>query len=576
MIRTSRFFVALMLAALATPVFAQSDTQPDAAPETANVEPAEPAMPVPAVEPVALAAPAQAGAPYGTLTPSGGGYAGTLWVHASGAAVERYLKLLPETVLSPMTHELLRRALLTTAAAPPGTSEDAFLRARIGALLAIGDAGDAGALLRTVPANAADAPLAQKVVDGEFYAAQIENGCLDVRSYAGKFGDAYWRRALVVCELSAGQKTEAQRDLTSVPGDGGDPQFTALAGAVLQSGQASVPDVIPTALDEALLRIGHSPLPQAVLRSDDVVGLSGVARTDTFQPATRVEAGYAAAVQGGFGILDMLALLREPGAGDQPPAGQTIARDDPTTSMAEQSHREAGLVQQVDHSSDGGQKVQLLRQMLTADSETVDVPFLSRVEFLRMQTMSGDRGALAPAAARGFLLEGDVPAAQRWYDIARKSGNSGEVQRLWPLAHIAFDSPESGRSDPALESWAHQTIEADKENGPKRVERALAAISALGEPISDSLWSEAVGKPDDEASIMGSMAISASLARAVQKDSKGEAIILVALSLKDGPGHAHPLNLNHSVSALYHIGMLNQAKAVALEGLAPVTQIGEK
>ena len=50
--------------------------------------------------------------------------------------------------------------------------------------------------------------------------------------------------------------------------------------------------------------------------------------------------------------------------------------------------------------------------------------------------------------------------------------------------------------------------------------------------------------------------------------------MLVALSLKDGPGHAHPLNLNHAVAALWHVGLQNQAKAIALEGLAPVTDLG--
>ena len=174
-----------------------------------------------------------------------------------------------------------------------------------------------------------------------------------------------------------------------------------------------------------------------------------------------------------------------------------------------------------------------------------------------MQTMSGDRAALAPAAARGFLLEGDLPAAQRWYDIARQ-GNAREAAKIWPLAYIAYD--DMSGSTQALEHWAQQTISADKENGPKQVERVLAAVSGVGGAVPDSLWADAVGKPDDESSIMGSMAISAALANAVRDNSRGEVILLIALSLKDGPGHAHPLNLNHAVSALWHVGLHNPAQ----------------
>ncbi len=508
----------------------------------------------------------------GTLKPSGGGFGSDLWAAADGRQVQKYLSLLPETVLSPMTHELLRRALLTAASAPRGLSDADFLQARISALLAIGDAGDAGALLRTVPAGGAVAALAEKVVNGQFYAGQTENACLDVRSYEAQFGDTYWKRALVVCEVSDGQKELAQRGLASVRDDNADPSFEALASAALQGRQASVPDSEPTALDEALLRLAHAPLPPAVLRNDDVVAMAGIARTDSFPGSTRVEAAYAAAVQGGFGINDTLALLRTPGAQQAPPAGLTIARDDPTTSMAEASHREAAFVQQAEQTKDDAQKKQLLRRMLTTDSETVDVPFLARVEFLRMQTMGGDRTALAPAAARGFLLEGDLPAAKRWYDIALQ-GNGAEAQRIWPLAYIAYDDMGSGHK---LEQWARQAIAADKENGARRVERVLAAVAALGGDVPDALWAEAIGKPDDESSIMGSLAVNAALANAVRDRSRGEVILLVALSLKDGPGHAHPMNLNHAVAALWHAGMLNQAKAIALEGLAPVTDLSVK
>jgi hypothetical protein len=409
------------------------------------------------------------------------------------------------------------------------------------------------------------------VVDGEFSAGQTEDACLDVRSDTPQFGDAWWKRALIVCELEAGQKDKAISDLGSLQDDARDAEFITLAHAVAE-GQRPAISGAPTPIDFALLRVDRAAEPVSLLKNDDVLVMSGVARTDTFSPATRVEAGYASAVQSGIGANEMLALFRLPGAAQAPGEGETIARDDPTQSMADNAHRDAAVIQQIDAEKDSARRVQLLRQLLTMDSESVDVPFIARVEFLKQISMTTDRAALAPAAARGLFLEGDVPMAQRWYGIAQQAGNAGS---LWPLAHIAFDATSSPNGPQDLQRWVDETIAGDKENGPKRVERVLAAVSALGEPVSRDLWDQAIGRPDDEDSIMGSMAVSAAMAAAAAKGSRGEVVVLVALSLKDGPAHAHPMNLNHAIGALWHVGMRNQAKALALEGLAPATELGK-
>jgi hypothetical protein len=501
-------------------------------------------------------------AAYGTLNPAGGGFPPDLWAKSDGKLMEKLLTLLPETVLSPATHELLRRALLTSATAPNSVSDLEFLQARAVALAKLGDAGDAATLLHAAPGATIDPGTARQVIDSAFYADAMETACLDVRSYVKQYIDAYWKRALVVCELAAGQRDQAANDLAGAAA-GEDVDFTAMAQAVLDNSQPPQP-ANPTALDVALLRLAHAAMPVALLTSEDVVKLGGVARTDSVAAATRVEAGYEAAAQSAFGINEMLALFRLPGASQPAPAGATIGRDDPSQSMADAAHRDAGLVQSAEAAKDSGQRVQLLDQLLTTDAEIADVPFLARVELLRVVPISGDRAPLAAAAARGFLLEGDAPAAQRWYELAQQGP---QAQRLWPLAHIAWGTGTAG-----LQGWVTAEL-ADKEGGPRRVERVLAVLEALGETVPAGLWEAAIDKPDDETSIMGSAAISSAMARAAQQGERGAVILLIALSLKDGPGHAHPLNLNHAVAALRHVGLENPARAVALEGLAPVTMV---
>jgi hypothetical protein len=521
--------------------------------------------------PFAMAQDAPAGKPHGTLNPASGGYPADIWAGSDGHQIEKFLTLLPETVLSPATHELLRRTLLTQAHAPANVPEDEFVRARVIALLKIGSPTDAGALLRTLSPAEATEGTSRQVVDGEFSAGQTEEACLDVRSDAAQFSGGYWKRAMVVCELQAGQKDQAASDIAALVSDPEDPGFAEMAKAVSQ-GQASSSAGDLTPVDFALLRVGHAAEPASILKNDDVLVLAGIARTDTFGASTRVEAGYASAVQGGINAGEMLALFRLPGAASAAPGDATIAKDDPTQSMAENAHADAAVIQQIDASRDSAERVTLLKKLLTQDSDSVDEPYIARVEFLKQVSMTTDRSALAPAASRGLFLEGDLSAAQRWYGIAQQAGNSLPV---WPLAHIAFDDLGSASSADALQRWVEQTISADKDNGPKRAERVLAAVSALGEAVPPSLWGETVGKPDDDASIMGSMAVSAAMAEAASRGSRGEVVVLAALSLKDGPAHAHPMNLNHAVGSLWHVGMRNQAKALALEGLAPATEIGK-
>ena len=518
---------------------------------------------------VCFGAGAQTAAEYGTLNPASGGYPSDLWAKASGKQVEGFLQLLPETVLSPSTHELLRRTLLSKAVAPADVTPEEFAIARVNALLKIGDAADAGALLRTVPPSQATEQAAKWVADGEFSADRLEDACLDVRSYAGRSSDAYWKRGMVVCDLQIAQRDKAEADAAALSSDAADPGFAEAARSAI-AGQAPSLSGNPTPLDVALVRVGHGADPASLIRGDDVLALGGISRNDANPAPTRVEAGYAAAVQSALGPNEMLQLLRLPGAQDAAGSDPSISRGDVTGSMAEAAHRDAALVHQIDASKDDQGRVQLAARMLTTDAQWGDVPFLARVEYLKQLTMTTDRSSLAAAAGRGLFIEGDVPAAGRWYEIARQAGTS---QPIWPLAHIAFDDFSSANSSQELQQWAERTIASDKDNGQRRVERVLSACAGLGESVPGSLWGMTVGKPDDETSIMGSMGISAAMSEAAQAYSRGEVVILVALSLKDGPGHAHPMNLNHAVGALWHVGMRSQAKAIALEGLAPVTMV---
>ena len=218
---------------------------------------------------------------YGTLNPAGGGFPPDLWAKSDGRLMEKLLTLLPETVLSPSTHELVRRALLTTAAAPGGTSDIEFLQARAVALAKLGDAGDAAALLHAAPGNSIDQATARQVIDAAFYANALETACLDVRSDVKQYTDPYWKRALVVCELAAGQRDGSDQPICKAAQDRRRCRFHRPWRRLssVDRRRRSLPS--RSALDVALLRLAHAAMP-AVIGNERGCRKAGWHRPDRF------------------------------------------------------------------------------------------------------------------------------------------------------------------------------------------------------------------------------------------------------------------------------------------------------
>jgi len=142
---------------------------------------------------------------------------------------------------------------------------------------------------------------------------------------------------------------------------------------------------------------------------------------------------------------------------------------------------------------------------------------------------------------------------------------------LTPLMYIA----DADRDDPALAPVMAKVLsgwwQGEVANGgADRYQRALrlyGLLTALGRDLSVSLWLPIFEAPARDIS-QASPALLMGLERAAVAGRRGEAVLLSLLLLGDrGPGLSDTMTLTRIVSALRRVGLLEDARAMALEGL---------
>jgi hypothetical protein len=324
-------------AALAPPANAPDVTPPaasppDAAPSTPSLQPAPPA-PAPASDQPAAGAPAATPpapdqAPPAPPAPSvrvqplspldlfsagrDNGLGPDLWKGSSAALARVVIPTLADHPLSPAAAALGRRVLGQAAAAPDGAGADADLAAaRARALLALGDASEAGAILDRTPGVAGSAALSRTAAEAALINDQDDKACAIGNALAVERDGAYWLKLRAFCQARAG-KPSAQLSVTLADQQDKDPVFDRLIGVIIAGGGDPGPASLADGLDYAmsqLLKLDLTPaLPDAAPAVAEHLAGAGVA------PAAAPGAPPPAEA-------DLVAALRKPGT----PAGYKAA-----------------------------------------------------------------------------------------------------------------------------------------------------------------------------------------------------------------------------------------------------------
>ncbi|MDP3489027.1 MAG: hypothetical protein Q8R71_02730 [Phenylobacterium sp.] len=179
-----------------------------------------------------------------------------LWDGASAETARTVLPLLAEKPLSPAASALARAVLATGARGPEGAGDDRELAAaRAGALIVLGEAGSALAILRRTGGVERSAALSQAAAEAALLAGDDQQACDVAQGLSVDRDQIYWLRLRAFCQARADDPA-ARLTYDLAQGVARDAVFGRLMGAKLAGagdpGAASLRHGLDLALSRSL------------------------------------------------------------------------------------------------------------------------------------------------------------------------------------------------------------------------------------------------------------------------------------------------------------------------------------
>ncbi|MBO9708572.1 MAG: hypothetical protein J7521_10190 [Caulobacter sp.] len=286
-------------------------------------------------------------------TPAGQtGLSGDLWKDASPGLVREALPKLAARPLSPATAALAHRVLATGATGPDGVGTDPEMgAARASALIALGDAAGASAVLDRAPGVATNADLSAAAAEAALIAGDDAKACAVGEALSVDRGGAYWLRLRAFCQALAGQHDAAQLTLNLAVQQAKDADYARLMNALLAGtpgGAANLRNGVNYALSrklgldlQAAAATASPALKPLVAAKGDVAALAGGTDLTAAQTSDlaflRKAKGLPAFTDAAKGTIASIAAVVAADAPLQDPvlfARAALAADDLTTAKA--------------------------------------------------------------------------------------------------------------------------------------------------------------------------------------------------------------------------------------------------
>jgi len=413
------------------------------------------------------------------------GLSGDLWKDASPGVAEEALPKLATKPLSPAASGLARRVLATGANAPAGIGDNPELgAARALALIALGEAKGADAVLDRVPGVAASAPLSMAAAEAALITGADDKACRIGEALSVERGAPYWLRLRAFCQAIGDQHDAAQLTFTLAAQQTKDADYARLMNALLSgapAGAANLKNGINYALSRKLgldvssaaAVAGASPALKAALRPADAAAPSDLtaAQASTLA-ALRAAKGLAAFTDAAKAALPAIAALARADAPLEDPlllARAALAAGDAATAKAVRGRLTAdalpggatttdlALLDATQAAADGGKDGQVLDALIERGAQ------------------GGAKSAAQPAAlilaALGGAMGPEARASFATFDPGKSAAPAGRLA-------VLDDSAAAGRQGEA--ALLALSIAADAGlAGPGPVDRARLVRALL-------------------------------------------------------------------------------------------------
>jgi hypothetical protein len=504
----------------------------------------------------------------GPLTPDQGGFPVSLWQGTPRALVVAVVPRLAATN-SPLLQGLTKRLLLSNATAPgprPVAGESAdqadLVDMRLERLIAAGQVEAANAVLALVPNRGDGEPLERRRVELAFLANDAKAACARVGDDVRRFQSPWWSRALITCQVLAGDQAAAGlgldllREQKTPKDDAFDALVQTLGGRKVKLER--LPD--PSPLHLALLAASKQPLPADALAGASPAVLRAWAGAEGAPLPQRLAAAERAAAFGAF-PLDQLRALYEKLETTPEERANALSR-----AASEKGARGHALLYVAARAQPlGSARAETLQAILAQGRKDGDLVLVARIiEPLVLELKpSGDLAWFAGDAARVLLLSGHAAEARSWLAIAEPAAARG----LFPLARLAFgrDRPwDEKQLDEALDA----AVKADGDSGPRQAATALALLSAFDEPVGAAQWAPLFARLPLASLDLPGAPIWFDLPRAAAGHRIGETVLLALVTAGDGNKlSAQPARLARAIEGLRGAGLDGEARSLAVEAM---------
>ena len=552
----------------------------------------------------------------GLISEGQGGFPLTLWRGAQWSVVSGLMPRIPDGLGSPALRDMTRRLLVSRASVPVGKPLDAsFVGLRIERLLAMGDVGNALALLKITPDERRDEALARTRIEALFFDSNNADACKAVLNAIRDYSGLYWPQAQAFCLALSGSHARASMiaDLLREREDEIEKVFfaaiDALAGA---KGGKSPALTAPSALHLSMMRAAGLRFPAEIVQTAQASVLRVVALAPNAALDIRLIAAEKAHRIGALTDDEVVRFYMSIPFSKAELSGPISAAEESWTPRTRALLVRAAAMQSVALA-----KAEVLRRAWQLGQERdgyaeiagTSVPVVAGIE------PAAELLWFAKDAGRVLFAAGRTDRALAWYQIAAADSQRIEEARvaeavLWPLAVLADSITDTRQNtdgenrdgagnivmrpvgtnavpvDAArLRSWFEARRQADAQPDTQAdtqaVSRQAAAfftlLEATGRSVPGALWQSLLDRPftgdaggggvGDAGEGVGLNAVWTHSLEAASMDARlGETVLLATVGVGDAGDKGLSLaDAARMIVALRRVGLEAEARRLAVE-----------
>lgn len=531
-----------------------------------------------------------------------GGFPLTLWQGARWSVVSGLMPRMPAGLSSPALRDMARRLLVSQASVPVGKPLDAsFVALRIDRLLAMGDVGNALALLKITPDERRDEALARTRIEALFFDNNNADACKAVVNATRDYSGLYWSQAQAFCLALSGAHARASliADLLREREDEIEKVFFAAIDALAGAKRGESPALnAPSALHLAMMRAAGFKFPAEIVQTAQASVLRAVALAPNAALEVRLIAAEKAHRIGALKDDEIVRLYLGIPFSKAELSGPISAAEESWTPRTR-----ALLVRAAAAQSVALAKAEVLRRAWQLGQERDGY---AEIAGTSVPVVAGIEPAVellwfAKDAARVLFAAGRTDRALAWYAIAAADSERIEEARdaetvLWPLAVLA-DNNEAGNrpagagapgndatgnnaARPArldavpldaarLRSWFEARRQADAQAVSRQAAAFYTLLEAMGRTVPAALWQSLLDRPF-AAAADGGNGLNAVWTHSVETASAGTRLGETVLLATVGAGDTGDKGLSlgdaaRLIVALRRIGLEAAARRLAVE-----------